>query len=979
MADPVRTDLFKFVAVRPAERVRQKHIRDTIIHDPRGTTQDGIQLLRRLARELQSSGAALRKWQELELGRLERVGLAHREMVREYEAIKPDEEVPSGRDVLEKFGALEATEADQTGLLELAWDALYTADRTGPDAGIRLEVPIAALRVIHFTQLLDDEPEPASTAALRILRATPAIPWTFYDAIGVPDVVPRDVPVQSDHELISSEVLQRRNRLRELAHNIVSAERLLEEVSNAPMMPSPVLERSDRQEARGWSTHFALRTEPSLRTALSGRITQEQGTMLDRLRLSQESPIPVAAEKLQAHLLNLNESAFSFAADPEFQNYLMEYKTTSGLLSPGEAIGIQPTANIWAVEFDPSTAPDVSVSGRIVPLGIGDLKVVKQTLLAYVAGEVAHIENVLDGEKKERKHRKLDRTEITVFTSEEETKETERDTQSTDRFELKRETEQTIKEDMSVKAGLTVTATLGPVITTATGDFAYSTSKQDSQKTSSNFAREIVERSVSKVQLKTKHERTTKTLSEVEEINTHGVDNTDSGGAHVIGIYRWVDKRYRAQVYNYGVRLLLEFIVPEPASFYRAARLRRALKNVDATPPHAFVNIKGQPLSVSDITVGDYRKYVSRYNVAGVTPPPPLHTYVGTSITKEGLDLGKTIGLSTKEFVVPEGYTLEYYSATASMIWKNHPKFTMQIGKDSYLLLELDVAMGADKHNAVEGLPNEVAPANGSVPVSVTAYDVLAFAVNVQGICKRTDEALIKWQLQVYDKIAAAYQALQTAYDQKIAQAEAAQGIAIQGQNPAMNRAIEKTELKKLCITMMTGQHFSDFNAMTDPADKPKKHPEVDVYEALQEGPIVQFFEQAFEWEQMTYLLYPYFWGRKTNWVDLMHESDPDPLFMQFLTAGAARVVVPVPIAYADSVQYMLQSKDPDLRNRVWRGGERPTLSDPNNLYISITEELRNQTDDLAGAKPEGTPWEFTLPTTLVWLQPDSQLPTFPS
>jgi hypothetical protein len=32
----------------------------------------------------------------------------------------------------------------------------------------------------------------------------------------------------------------------------------------------------------------------------------------------------------------------------------------------------------------------------IRPLGIGDLKVVKQTLQRYVAGEVAHIENVLD-------------------------------------------------------------------------------------------------------------------------------------------------------------------------------------------------------------------------------------------------------------------------------------------------------------------------------------------------------------------------------------------------------------------------------------------------------------------------------------------------------------------------------------------------------------------------------------------------------
>jgi hypothetical protein len=75
------------------------------------------------------------------------------------------------------------------------------------------------------------------------------------------------------------------------------------------------------------------------------------------------------------------------------------------------------------------------------------------------------------------------------------------------------------------------------------------------------------------------------------------------------------------------------------------------------------------------------------------------------------------------------------------------------------------------------------------------------------------------------------------------------------------------------------------------------------------------------------------------------------------------------------AVQYMLQSKQPDLRQRIWKGGEPPTLD--SDLYISIAQEMRNQTDDLAGATPEGDPWEYTLPTTLVWLQQDSSLPTF--
>ncbi len=54
-------------------------------------------------------------------------------------------------------------------------------------------------------------------------------------------------------------------------------------------------------------------------------------------------------------------------------------------------------------------------------------------------------------------------------------------------------------------------------------------------------------------------------------------------------------------------------------------------------------------------------------------------------------------------------------------------------------------------------------------------------------------------------------------------QAEAAVGIAIEGRNPVTNRVIEKTELKKLCITMMTGEHFKRYDAMTEPPGDSKR------------------------------------------------------------------------------------------------------------------------------------------------------------
>jgi len=46
-------------------------------------------------------------------------------------------------------------------------------------------------------------------------------------------------------------------------------------------------------------------------------------------------------------------------------------------------------------------------------------------------------------------------------------------------------------------------------------------------------------------------------------------------------------------------------------------------------------------------------------------------------------------------------------------------------------------------------------------------------------------------------------------------------------------------------------------------------------------------------------------------------------------------------------------------------------------MFISIAQELKDQTDDLANAIPEGKPWEIILPTTLVYLQAEPNLPNF--
>ena len=73
--------------------------------------------------------------------------------------------------------------------------------------------------------------------------------------------------------------------------------------------------------------------------------------------------------------------------------------------------------------------------GLYQPVGIGDLLVVKQHLKRYELGEISHIENILQGESKKHTTKHTLTNEQTFVTEIEKTTETERDLQTTERFD----------------------------------------------------------------------------------------------------------------------------------------------------------------------------------------------------------------------------------------------------------------------------------------------------------------------------------------------------------------------------------------------------------------------------------------------------------------------------------------------------------------------------------------------------------------
>jgi hypothetical protein len=588
---------------------------------------------------------------------------------------------------------------------------------------------------------------------------------------------------------------------------------------------------------------------------------------------------------------------------------------------------------------------------RIRPLGCGDFRRVEQRLCCYEAGEVAHIENVMEGETKERTTRRLLSSERFVSTVTEEETTEERDTQTTDRFQLEKETSKVIESDLSFEMGVNIAGQYGPVKLTADTKFATSSSTQESDRQASRYAKEVTDRALERVTRKVREERATRTIEEFEETNLHRLQAKTE---HVVGLFRWVDKVYEAKVVNYGKRLMFEFLVPEPAAFHLHASIETPAegslsleKPVDPRSDETWKVFGRAPLkSYVDVTAANYGLWAAAYE-ATVEPPPTFELTLGKAYHREGMDHNTQFADSKNDFKLTEGYEGSSFYASYGLHSENHNGglnwMTLFVGRRSRF---------AQFGGTFSGFLDSE---DDIVPILLMGRTRF-YAVNLEINCRRSPRLVEQWQLKTFNAILTAYQNKLAAYETALAQAKAQVGIEIQGTNPLRNRDIEQIELEKSCLRLLTRCADLPSEAMHDEGEC--DYPEFKCCEAIHDGNIVQFFEQLFEWRLMTYQFYPYFWGRHCNWTKIYQLDDVDPLFLNFLQAGYARVIVPVREGYhAAAMRYLADGA-------LWNGGTAPGVDSP--MYVAIENDLK---EPVGTVDPDIKPWEIRVPTSLTALQ----------
>ena len=620
--------------------------------------------------------------------------------------------------------------------------------------------------------------------------------------------------------------------------------------------------------------------------------------------------------------------------------------------------------------------PDAGTPG--MPRTVGTAKVIEGLLMrvedkvvGYEAGAIAKIVNIPAAATTSIETQILTRTEETTETETGETSSMEQSVETEERFALQSETETEISLEMSAKAAGGFSASYGPVSAEGSAEASTTFGMHSATNTASDYAKSVIEKAVSRL-VKTKRETVRRTrVMELRDLQKEGFDNT--GGGNATAIYQWVDEVHEGQLLNYGARLMLEFQVPQPGAVLLWSMTSEAAQKDLPQPPPPF------DISLADIEPGGLADLIEDYGATDIPPAPPYLRFVSKAI-KIAEDLkedpaSRKIYIATDEsLVVPEGYQVSRFWARLAATRPRSYNATVSAERYAITVGALSFELRANRTLLFTGQA-ELRSITGMVPVTIVGTEDRAVTAIVIVACERTRELLDQWRTEVYVALQNAHQRRVEEYEDRLRIARVRGGLSVQARNPAQNRAIERDEIKRSAISILTAQHFEAFGAIGFRGQL--EIPNIRFDEAAIEGEYIQFFESAFEWMQTEYILYPYFWANPTaNWLDALKLQMDDTLHESFLRAGAARVVVPVRLGFEAAVlTYLSHPEGPVL----WNGQEYEDIDMDSEMYFPIWRAIMEQQGQTETTPiPEGDPWRFRIPTNYQIINSSGQLPAPP-
>jgi len=422
-----------------------------------------------------------------------------------------------------------------------------------------------------------------------------------------------------------------------------------------------------------------------------------------------------------------------------------------------------------------------------------------------------------------------------------------------------------------------------------------------------------------------------------EDQTVRRITNPSETAAMRVDYYQLM-RKWRVDLYRYGVRMTYDIVIPNPG-----ADLIRKIEEVRALDEQIEVPFKFQ-LATTDIDLKNFRGLAARFG-ATVEDPPKQSKILSDhrEYPEDTRELFDAIDFEVDpDYEIASGFLLARFDPSSSDEDFEYAFFDVLMdGEEAVWAKDFpDIEAGLRYRSDLKHLVGRT----GRVSTLYVIQNLRGGTVYVEFDLKLTPSAYQRWRLNAWNAFRQAaeeryYQSRQTLIERR--------DKLVQEMNQFDAFTLRKMEHEEIMKGVLRWLFGPDFELMSEdvrglfkakqsqgPASasvalNPQTLTNASWEKVMEFGEFIKFIHHAIEWENVLYFLYPYFWDSPQNWKLKRFLYHPDALHRDFLRAGAARVVLTIRRGFAKEFATLMET------------GCFGTIEE-HHPYIKIAEEIEN-------------------------------------